>query len=199
MLMFRQIYKKVILRLENNLPSYLTYHNAIHTKYVVKAAIHIGKQEGVSEHELMLLKIAALYHDTGFFVSRENHEAHGCKIASKELRQAGFNEHDLAQITGMIMATQIPQRPKTKLERILADADLEYLGTPQFDFFSQKLYDELRYIHPLLSPKEWNDIQLTFISAHSYHTDYCRKYKEPEKCKNLEKIKEKGNLLSQTT
>lgn len=190
--MFRQIYKKVMWALENNLPANLTYHNAIHTKYVLEKATLIAEKENISGHELLLLKIAALYHDTGFTIHRKSHESLSCKIACQELKEFGMEEQDIALISGMIMATQIPQRPKTKLEKILADADLEYLATRYFNYFSQKLYEEILSFQPFLSLKQWNEIQIEFISNHTYHTCYCRKYKEPLKIKNLENIKRKS-------
>ena len=49
-------------------------------------------------------------------------------MAKEELPKFGLSEKDIELICGMIMATKIPQNPKTKLEKIIADADLEYLG-----------------------------------------------------------------------
>ncbi len=107
----------------------------------------------------------------------------------------GFSEEEIALVRGMIMATRIPQQPETKLEKILADADLEYLGTSKFDFFSEKLFQELKHFQPLLDIRQWNDIQIKFVSNHFYHTGFCRKYREKAKNKNLEKIKKQAALL----
>ncbi len=181
--------------LENNLPSYLTYHHTFHTQYVLDKTILIADKEKISSQDLLLLKIAALYHDSGFTIGRENHEEQSCGIVIQDLKEIAFSESEISQICGMIMATRIPQRPKNKLENILADADLEYLGTDHFNFFSQKLYEEMKYFHPDLSPKQWLDIQINFISSHSFHTDYCRKYTEPGKIKNLEKIKAQATIF----
>jgi predicted metal-dependent HD superfamily phosphohydrolase len=182
--------------LENDLPCYLTYHNITHTNYVLEKTILIAEKEKISNQDLLLLKIAALYHDSGFTIGRENHEEQSCGIVIQDLKEIAFSENEISQICGMIMATKIPQRPKNKLENILADADLEYLGTDHFNFFSQKLYEEMKYFHPDLSPKQWLDIQINFISRHYYHTDYCRKYKEPIKIANLEVIKERLFLFN---
>lgn len=186
---FNQLYQKVKINLEQNLPSYLTYHNFDHTQYVLEKTIEIAKKENISEQDLLLVKIAALYHDTGFIINPENHESIGCQIAGNDLRESGFDEDDIVKICNMIMATHIPQQPKTLLEKILADADLEYLGTDNFKDYGQKLFKELLHFNPDLSIKNWNDIQIEFISQHSFHTDYCRKYREPRKIKNLEEVK----------
>ncbi|MBI3233265.1 MAG: hypothetical protein HYZ42_04375, partial [Bacteroidetes bacterium] len=102
----------------------------------------------------------------------------------------GFNEEEINLIFGMIMATKIPQNPTTKLEEILADADLEYLGTSQFEPIAQKLYNELKIRKPEMTLYEWNTMQINFIEKHRYFTDFCIKNNEPVKQKNLLKLKE---------
>lgn len=176
-------------QLENSLPSWLYYHSPDHTKYVLKQAIHIAEIENISNDDLYLLKVAALYHDSGFLISPKNHEKVGCQIAGKDLKEYGLDAQQIKKICGMIMATRIPQKPETKLEMILADADLEYLGTNNFEEFGLQLYKERLHFHPNMTLDQWNEIQIEFISNHHYHTDFCKKYREPKKLANLEMIK----------
>jgi len=192
---FDQLYEKTISRLEKDLPAYLTYHDANHTRYVLEKTILIAEKENVSDHELFLLKIAALYHDTGHIKNSENHEAESCRIAMQDLAELGFDETEIDQICNMIMATKIPQQPKSNIEGILADADLEYLGTSEFDVISDKLLSELKHFRPELTPRQWYNMQIDFISKHKYHTEYCQTHYESTKLKNLEKIKIKLQLL----
>lgn len=187
--MFEKIYKRLMSKLENSLPSWLYYHSATHTKYVLKQAIHIAEKENIPKDDLYLLKIAALYHDSGFLISPKNHEKVGCQIAGKDLKEYDLDAQQIKKICGMIMATRIPQKPKTKLEKILADADLEYLGTNKFEEFGQQLYKERLHFHPDMTLDQWNEIQIDFISNHHYHTDFCKKYREPKKLENLGTIK----------
>lgn len=185
---YEKIQLHVLQKLERELPPYLKYHSVEHTRHVLEKVIHIAGKEVVSEKELLLLKVAALYHDTGFIIQRENHEALGCEMATRELPEFGFTPDDVKMICGMILATKIPQRPKNRLQEILADADLEYLGTEKFDDFSNKLYHEMKHFQPDLDIEQWNEIQVNFISNHHYHTSYCRQFREPDKLLNLEKV-----------
>jgi len=182
-------------RLENELPNWLFYHAPCHTKYVLDKAIFIANKEGILEQDLFLLKVAALYHDTGFTVKRENHEEISCEIATKELAEFGLDDKQIKTICGMIRATRIPQQPKTKLERILADADLEYLGTDNFKEFGDKLYKEILHYDPELDEKKWNEIQHQFIEKHQYHTNYCKIHREPKKLKNLQLLVKNSGLV----
>jgi len=188
---FDKIFIDVMKVIESDLPDYLVYHNLDHTKYVLDKSILIAQHEGLNEYDLSLVKIAAIYHDIGFIKNKDNHEAIGCTIAKESLMKHGLAATDVDKICGMIMATKIPQTPSSPLEMILADADLEYLGTAEFEPVSEKLFQELQYFNPNLGRQEWYQIQINFLSAHKYHTEFCQNNREPKKAKNLASIIQK--------
>lgn len=189
--MFEKIYTRVMSNLESNLPSWLYYHSPEHTEYVLEKSIFLAQQEGVTNRELFLIKVAALYHDLGFVKGREEHEKKSCEVASTELPEFGISPEEVQKICNMIMATQIPQNPQSLLENILADADLEYLGTDRFHEISEKLYQELLHDQPELTRQQWNEIQVQFLSSHTYHTGYCKKNLEAVKARHLADLKTK--------
>lgn len=188
---FEKIKAHVFQKLKNELPTYLTYHSLEHTKYVLDRAIFIASKENVSKHDMLLLKTAVLYHDIGYTKSHKEHEAVGCEIAREELPDFNYSKEEIDVICGMIMATKIPQEPKTLLEEIIADADLEYLGTKHFDTVSEFLYKELKHFRPDLTRDEWNSLQIQFMENHQYYTKFCRHYKAPRKQKHIEELKSK--------
>ena len=169
----------VINLLNSNLPPVYYYHNYKHTLYVLEKAIEIGEAENCSEQEMKLLSAAALWHDTGYIKTYKDHEAAGCELASKYLPAYGFLEDDINKVCGMIMATKIPQSPHTKLEEIIADADLEYLGTAGASIIADNFYKELLSMNPQFTVEEWNKTQISFILQHHYFTLYCKENKEP--------------------
>lgn len=185
---FAELHDKVFHLLDTQLPSFLTYHSPKHTKYVLQQAEIISIHEKVSEHDLYLIKVASLFHDIGFIKQYKDHEEAGCEIAAKHLRQYSFDEADAQQIYGMIMATKIPQKPHTLNEKIVADADLEYIGTDLFPKVGQFLYREMHYLDPDLDIPAFNQIQIKFISAHTYHTDFCKNHREEKKLQNLKQL-----------
>lgn len=176
-----QMENLVINLLEANIPSNYHYHNVAHSLYVQEKAIEIGKFEGCTGHELELLSTAALWHDTGYIKTYKNHEEESCIIARKNLPEYGFSNGDTDMVCGMIMATKIPQSPGNKLEEILADADLEYLGTENVEIKAFDLFRELQSIDPLMSEEKWRQMQISFLQKHYYFTNYCKKYREPFK------------------
>lgn len=192
---FKNIYKKIIGRLEQELPESLTYHNAHHTAFVVDKAIMLADQHKIKGRDLELIKIAALYHDTGFLISHVNHENLGCQFASEDL-QGELSRDELDKVCGMITATKIPQRPQNILEKIVADADLFYLGTPNYKKISNRLFLELKHFDPSINEERWLEIQIGFLSTHSYHTNYGKEILEPVKRKTLQALqKDKKEML----
>jgi uncharacterized protein len=174
--------------LKDNIPLCYYYHNYEHTLYVHEKVIQIGRHEGCNEKEIELLSAAALWHDTGYINTYANHEAAGCVLAKKYLPEYGFAENDITIITGMIMATKVPQMPKNKLEEIIADADLEYLGTINAAEKSELLFKELHALIPSITVAAWNKMQVSFIQNHHYFTRYCKEYKEPLKQEYLKEL-----------
>lgn len=184
---------EVLLRLENELPPYLSYHNAAHTRYVLDKTALLADQENVFGRERLLLYLAALYHDSGFLINHDQHEQRGCKLAHKNLSTEGLKQDELEKICTAIMATAIPQKPESLIGAILADADLFYLGTDDYDFYADKLFRELKHFQPKLSESEWRGMQINFLEKHRYHTEYCKNRLKATKEENLKNILKRGN------
>jgi uncharacterized protein len=154
--------------------------------------MEIGRQEKCTVDELEFISVAALWHDTGYTKTYTNHEAQSCILARHYLPEFGFSDEYIERICDMIMVTKIPQLPKNKVEEILADADLEYLGTEEFEIKSDCLFQELRSVRPAYTEAEWNQAQISFIRNHHYFTRFCQENKEPIKRKHLLKLM--GNM-----
>ena len=175
----------VVKLLKDNLPLFYFYHNEQHTLYVLKKAVEIAEHENCSPAELRLIKAAALWHDTGITETYVGHEEISCRLASKYLPDFGFSMDEISAIRGMIMATKIPQSPHNKLEEIIADADLEYLGTDRATEISSLLFRELQYIDGSLTKDEWINKQIPFLKSHHYFTKYLKGKREHEKNRYL--------------
>ena len=175
-------------KLEFELPSSLTYHNAQHTQSVIEATEELALEESVAGEELMVLKTAALLHDAGFLTSYMNHEEASCEIAKHILPELGYSEEHLKAICGCIMATKLPQRPATKLEEIICDADLHYIGTDNYQVFAEKLYGEFKAYNVVNNISEWVAKQTRFLTAHAFFTAAARGKYEAKKSENLQAL-----------
>ena len=191
MIDLKKIETFILEKLRRGLDPRLTYHGVHHTIDVANEALRIATEEKVTDAEdLLLLNIAALFHDTGFLYSYKDHEDRGCKMAREYLPAFGVSEEQLKRINGMIMATKIPQNPKNYLEEILCDADLDYLGRDDFYTTGKTLYHEWRSYHMVKDEEDWNRKQVRFLEAHHYFTKCCIAFRSGEKARHLADLKE---------
>lgn len=178
----------VVNLLNEKLSDKYYYHNDEHTLYIAAKAIEIGKQENCTARELDLLYAAALWHDTGYINTYTGHEAESCVLARQYLPGYGFSPDDINKVCAMIMATRIPQSPQSKLEEIIADADLEYLGTGDAGTKADLFFKELQHLNPLITKTEWNKRQIAFLKQHKYFTPFCKENMEPAKLQYLAEL-----------
>ena len=171
----------VVNLLKEKLSPFYYYHNVEHTLYVQEKVVEIGEQEGCNANEIDALKTGALWHDVGYINTYLRHEEEGCVLARQYMPGYGYSDTEIASLCGMIMATKMPQSPKNKLEEIIADADLEYLGTPAAAVRAERLFHELQHQSPSLSRSQWEKTQIGFLDKHRYFTPYCKATKEPLK------------------
>ncbi len=172
----------ILKELQDKLSDTLYYHSLSHILDVAEAAVRIAISEGILDEEtLTLLRTAALFHDAGFIKTYGGHEEEGCRISREVLPHFGYSPAHIRMICGMIRATKIPQQPKNKLEEILCDADLDYLGRDDFEAIAHGLYCELKERNMVGDDKSWNQIQIRFMENHHYWTPSAQDSRQPIK------------------
>lgn len=186
---FQQAKTFILTKLKSELPAQLTYHCYDHVIDVYHAAENLGKLEKINTNEMPLLLTAALFHDSGFIDGAKDHEQSSCSIAKQYLPGFGYTADDIEKICGMIMSTKLPQLPKSRLEKTIADADLDYLGRDDFFPISNLLYKEFLDAGVIKNPDEWNRLQVTFFENHHYFTESAIKLRQKKKEANLQLIK----------
>lgn len=168
----------------------LCYHNIDHTKDVIKSVEMLSSLEDVSEEELLLLKAGALYHDTGFLIRYKENEQIGAGIARGALGRYGYSNKQIENIAEMIMATKLPQNPKTFLGGILCDADVDNFGREDFFEKGTLMRKELEGQNIKMSDKQWYENTLKLLENHEYFTDSAKELRQEKKEDNIRKIKE---------
>lgn len=176
--------------LKNELPNHFLYHNYIHTQRVVRSTREIIENTNVSEKEAEILEIAALLHDTGYTVSEDEHEEKSVEIATKFLKEQGAEQDIIDGVNECIMETKFKEPPKTKLGKIIRDADASHFGKKYFEEASEFLRKELEMRGVKnYSPTEWRNENIRVLAkSHQYYTDYALKEWDPRKAKNLSKL-----------
>jgi uncharacterized protein len=188
------IQKHVVSMLKKGLSAALTYHNINHTLDVATQCTAIAKAEGITnEQQLMELYIAGLYHDCGFLFVYDGHEEIGCKLAREQLPGFGFDKVTIDNICALIMATKMPQSPTNHLQKIICDADLDYLGRGDFFIIGKKIYKEVLRYKIVSSEAEWQQKQVNFLQSHHYFTQTSLQNRTPAKLQHIKILLEEQN------
>ena len=188
---YRKAEKYIVGRLKKELPDNLHYHDLRHTTDVCAAVERLALMEGVEGDDIFLLKTAALYHDAGFVHQYANNEDIGAALAQEVLPRFGYTQEQIETIGRLIRATKVPQKPKDHLEQIICDADLDYLGGDEFHVIADKLKRELLERDIIQTDKQWDELQVKFLEAHTYFTKTAIQLRRENKLKRLEEIKER--------
>lgn len=177
--------RHVLKILEENLPEKFYYHSFKHTKDVVKAVERIALLEGVTDEGLFLLKTAAVLHDAGFIERYEHNEPIGARMATEILPKYGYTEQHIKTVVELIHVTEIPHRPINKLQEIICDADLDYLGRDDFEKIADRLRRELRIMNKIDSDRAWDHLQIKFLNQHQYFTKTAKETRQKKKEENI--------------
>lgn len=188
---YRKAERHIMKILKAELSPNLHYHGIHHTYDVVDAVERLAIMEGVLDEDIFVLKSAATYHDAGFVERYEKNEPVGARMASEILPLYGYTQAQVELVHDLIYATIIPHNPTTKLQQIICDADLDYLGREDFHQIADTLRRELRDHGKINSDRMWDEIQVKFLEQHQYFTKSAIKLRQEKKLKHIEEIKQR--------
>ena|SRR5690554_1305114 len=189
--LYPKLESEILQLLDDSLDPTLHYHNTQHTVRVIEAVRWLCEAEKIDKPDACLLETAALFHDTGYLRGYENHEMHSCDLAREYLSGEGVYISDIECICGLIMATRYPHQPQNPLDKIICDADLSYLGEPDFFTVGTCLrYELISYGKLPEDEKSWTLFQIRFLESHQYFTESYRRLREPVKQRYLSELKE---------
>jgi uncharacterized protein len=178
----------VVTKLDEGLPEFVSYHGTNHTLTVLKSCNAYIRRMRIDKKSAHLLRTAALMHDVGIVWDYDHHEDKGIEFIKDLLPSWGYSQKDILVICNMIEATKIPQNPKNLLEKIICDADLDYLGTAQFYDIGASLFKEYKNLKIVKNEEDWDRVQVKFLRSHRYHTEFGKNRREPVKQKYLQEI-----------
>ena len=175
--------------LKSQLDPALAYHSYQHSDEVTGMTVALAADDGIEKHDLLLLGIAAAYHDSGFIEQRLNHEEIGASLAEDAMRNdVRFSSDDIELTRQMILDTKLQavglsHELNTRLSPWLIDADISNLGRPDFILQTTLLAEELNV--PIESMfKE----SLVLMNRHEWHSPAGNKVLGPQKRVNKEAL-----------
>lgn len=191
------IYKQTeeyVINLYEQMPNAnLLYHNLGHTREVVERTNEIAAHYQVSETDMLILFVAAWFHDTGYlFTGAKGHEEESIRVMKNFMHLQDNDPELIDAIAGCIIATKAPRDPRNLLQEIICDADTYHLGTKEFKETNKKVLQECILVTGRdIDKKEWNEKTLEMLDAHRYYTAYCQNLLDEKKKSNMKKLKKK--------
>lgn len=179
----------------------LAYHNLAHTETVVSNAGQIARHYQLGEKDFFIVMTAAWFHDTGYLTGgAEDHEMRGADIAAKFLKESQVDEETIQMMRQCILATRMPQSPKSLIEQIVCDADLYHFGTDEFAERNKLMRREAESrLRTKITKSDWRKSTIRFMEAHHFQTDYGRNLLEDKKKENLKDLKAKDTAEKKLT
>jgi predicted metal-dependent HD superfamily phosphohydrolase len=177
-------------KLSKGLSPNLYYHDINHTLDVLHSAEALMDAEGIDANEQLIVKTACVFHDSGMLRTYIEHEEASCELAMEILPKFNYSKQAIERINKMILTTKLPQSATNRLEQIICDADLDYLGRNDFFMISHRLkYEWDIHNFKKTTLKEWYELQVSFLSNHVYFTKAAIESREAFKQQNLREIR----------
>ncbi len=129
---------ETVATLVSDLDPTLYYHCPAHTKDVLRQTLELAAADALDDRDVLLLAIAAAFHDAGFLKQRPKNEPIGANMAVEAMAKSGrFSLEERELVEQMILDTQLvmegpAQIANSRLSPWLLDADLANLGRDDF-------------------------------------------------------------------
>lgn len=171
----------------------IIYHDLAHTQQVAAAAAQIANHYHLNDNDFYIILTAAWFHDVGYFIDMQHHEATSAGYITDYLRSKHVDETVINAVASCILATRLPQSPANLLEKIVCDADLFHFGTDEFSERNKLMRKEYIAVSGKeISKEEWRNKTIQLLESHHYFTDYCQLLLNGKKEENLNQLKKKA-------
>lgn len=168
----------------------LPFHNFAHTTRVVRFSMEFATALNLSKVEIEEVVIAAWFHDTGFSEDYAHHEEYSKVLARSFLEEMGIAEERIQRIVECVESTKYDVEPKTLQQKILCDADLIHLTSPDYLKYNALLRQEWeQQLGLFYSDLKWYELNVLFLSDHHFESDSIPQDRMKQLKKNLGKLK----------
>ena len=184
--------------LDEKLSDSIEFHSIDHAMCVVDNSEMIGRNSGLTDDEINIVKLCAWFHDSGYIIKVEGHEEESAKIADEFLTSKGIDNDIITMVKDCIVSTRTPQQPKNIMSKVLCDADLMHLSADNyFDRIEKMRQEWISISGKKISKRKFHATSVKFFQQHEYHTDFAKKVLQQKKDKNLKLLQKEIYMLEQ--
>lgn len=176
----------------------IVFHNLEHTEYVVRKAIEIAGHYQLSEKDMLVVFIAAWFHDTGYLQAPAYlHEEKSVEMMKHFAQENNLPAGIITEVEECIMATARNKEPAGLLQEIICDADTYNFGTKDFKKTNKQVYTEWKNFNPSLLKQTFDLSAINLLDSHRYYTNYCKEQLQENKIKNMKKLTNKTEVKAE--
>ena len=182
--------EKIFEEIIQNFPESFHFHGPEFVKKVYDRSFLLCRSEEIEQEDRLLVRTAALMLFTGLIQDYHQFENRSIVICREILPGFSYTEVQIDRICNLIMATKMPFKPVNRLEKILIDARMEYLGRPDYTENIKLLYKELRENGSKINGQQFKKQQLELLYEFQYFTTAASRLREvsgQKQMSNLEK------------
>jgi adenylate cyclase len=169
---------KVMDFLSENLPDSLHFHRIEYAKKVFAQSFLLCRSEEIEQEDRLLVRTAALMLFTGLTQEYHNFENRSSVLCREILPDFSYSESQIDQICNLIMATKLPFEANNRLEKILIDTRMDFIGRPDYSSQIKLLYRELKESGSKMNGQQFKKQQLELLYNFNFYTMAARRLRE---------------------
>jgi adenylate cyclase len=159
---------------ESDTPEYLKFHNLKNTIDVYTHVELLGRAEGVSDEELLLLRTAALFVNVGYLTHYEEYKIKRLEFATRVLPDFHYTTEQIQGVLNLLQIDACYAHDMSLLGQIMCDAMLNYTGRIDYLNRLDDIYKELSILKKVKKQRDFYENQIRFLLAHHFHTATAR-------------------------
>ncbi len=182
--------ERVFERILTTLPKTLHFHGLEYARKVYNQSFLLCRSEEIEQEDRLLVRTAALMLYTGLTQEYQNFQNRSSVICREILPEFKYSDTQIDQICNLIMSTKKPFNPNNRLEQILIDAKMDFIGRPDYTKQIKLLFQEQRENGSKINGQQFKKQQLELIFEFQFYTVAAQRMREVsgnDQMSNLEK------------
>ncbi len=160
------------------LPKSIHFHRLEHARKVYNHSFLLCRSEEIEQEARLLVRTAALMLFTGLIQDYHNFESRSTVTCREILPDLSYSEKQIDQICNLILATKTPFKPNNRLERILIDARMDYIGWPDYTRVIKDLFKELTAAGSNINGQQFKKQQQELLFNFEFYTVAAQRLRE---------------------
>jgi len=170
--------EKVFEGILDKLPETLHFHGLEYARKVYNQSFLLCRSEEIEQEDRLLVRTAALMLYTGYTQDYHNFQNRSAVISREILPDYKYSDRQIDLICNLILATKRPYNPNNRLEKILIDAKMEFIGRPDYSEQIKLLFRELKENGSKINGQQFKKQQLEVLFDFQFYTLAAQRMRE---------------------